>query len=234
MRVVGSNLTQGSSSSFLWKGRAVLGVVDLFDLPCISTYLVTKELRHATQALHNIKEYTYTVPLSYTACFMFSEACIEPIRKILRISLWFVKIYQRFTTGIHRIYTPRYNYITQAYTVYNRYIHVTGFCEGLSFWPFWVAINFRKARQPDMPNYAWGEHCVISQKFFFLNLFISPSHPLLTLSLPIGSAFLEYRFFRPSKTGFCCPKNSLWVLTRTSIISRFTFLGHLSGVIVIS
>ena len=224
MRVVGSNLTQGSSS---WKERA-----DLPWLAFLHTSLPRSwDMRHR---LHTISRNIYTVPLQNTACFMFSEACIEPISKILRISLWFVKIYQRFTTGIHRIYTPRYNYITQAYTVYNRYIHVTGFCEGLSFWPFWVAINFRKARQPDMPNYAWGEHCVISQKFFFLNLFISPSHPLLTLSLPIGSAFLEYRFFRPSKTGFCCPKNSLWVLTRTSIISRFTFLGHLSGVIVIS
>ena len=34
--VVGLNSTQGSSSSFVW---AVLGVVDLFTLPCLSTSL---------------------------------------------------------------------------------------------------------------------------------------------------------------------------------------------------
>ena len=33
---VGSNPTQGSSSSFLWKERALLGVVDLFALPCLA------------------------------------------------------------------------------------------------------------------------------------------------------------------------------------------------------
>ena len=37
--VVSSNPTQGSSSYFLWKERAVLGVVDLFALPCLSTSL---------------------------------------------------------------------------------------------------------------------------------------------------------------------------------------------------
>ena len=36
---VGSNPTKGSSSSFLLKERAVLGVVDLFVLPCLSTSL---------------------------------------------------------------------------------------------------------------------------------------------------------------------------------------------------
>ena len=36
---VGSNPTQGSSSSFLWKERAVLGVVDFFAFSCLSTSL---------------------------------------------------------------------------------------------------------------------------------------------------------------------------------------------------
>ena len=34
--VVGSNPTQGSSFSFLWKERAILGAVDLFALPCLA------------------------------------------------------------------------------------------------------------------------------------------------------------------------------------------------------
>ena len=57
---------------------------------------------------------------------------------------------------------------------------------------------------------------------------------VLTLSLPMGSDLLEYKFFLPSNTGFCCPKYSLCVLTSTSIISRLTLLGHLSGVMVTS
>ena len=44
--VVGSNPTQGSSSSFLWKERAVLGVVNFF--LALPSYLITKFVERVT------------------------------------------------------------------------------------------------------------------------------------------------------------------------------------------
>ena len=175
MRVVGSNLTQGSSSSFLWKGRAVLGVVDLFDLPCLSTSLPRSwDMRHR---LHTISRNISTVPLQYTACFMFSEACIEPIRKILRISLGLWKFISdsrpEFTEFTHQDIITLHKLIIGIYTLQD-------FVKACHFGLFELLLILGRHNSPTcltMP----GENTALSHKSSFSSTYLFP--PLIP-SLP--------------------------------------------------